>query len=39
MNVPGEDEIEAMRAHEENLRQRKAVRQALKDNNGILRKW
>lgn len=37
--MPGEDEIEAMQAHRENLRQRAAVRQAIKANNGILRKW
>ena len=33
------NEREAMEAHKENLRQRKAVRQAIKDNYGILRKW
>jgi len=37
--MPGQDEIEAMQAHRENLRQRQAVRQALKENFGILRKW
>ena len=37
--MPKIDEIEAMQAHKENLRQRKAVRQAVKNNFGILRKW
>jgi len=37
--MPGEDEIEAMQAHKENLQQRQAVRQAINNNKGILRKW
>jgi len=37
--MPGQNEIEAMQAHKENLRQRAAVRQAIKSNFGILRKW
>ena len=39
MNMPEQDELDAMSAHKENLRQRATVRQAIKANNGILRKW
>ncbi len=39
MQMPGEDEIEAMQAHKENLRQRETVRKALKENNGVLKKY
>ena len=37
--MPGQDEIEAMQAHKRNLAERKAVRHAIKDQFGILRKW
>lgn len=37
--MPGQDELDAMQAHKENLRQRAAVRKAIKENNGILRKY
>ena len=37
--MKSQDEIEAMQSHKENLRQRQAVRQAIKNNYGILRKW
>ena len=37
--MPGQVELEAIRAHKENLRQRAEVRRAIKDNFGILRKW
>ena len=39
MIMPDDDELEAKAAHKENLRQREAVRQAIKNNKGILRKW
>ena len=37
--MPGQDEIEAMQAHKENLKQRLAVRKAITEQHGILRKW
>lgn len=37
--MPGQDEIEAKQAHRENLRQRAAVRKAVSEQHGILRKW
>lgn len=37
--MPGQDELEAKAAHEENLRQRAAVRKAIEEQHGILKKW
>ncbi|KKN23852.1 hypothetical protein LCGC14_0900820 [marine sediment metagenome] len=37
--MPGQDEIEAMQAHKENLRQRAVVRKAVSEQHGILKKW
>ena len=37
--MPEENEIEAMQAHKENLQQRAAVRKAVVEQHGILKKW
>ena len=39
MTMPGENELEAKAAHEENLRQRAVVRKAVSEQHGILKKW